>query len=760
MGRELLCDGDRGPRGRRFRFKAKGPGPYAASTVPSDPISTEKRRVWIGAGLIAGAAAAAYADSFWGAFQFDDFPAIRDNNPTLLHLWPLPGPFWPPPGSLTVSGRPVLNLTLALNHALSGYSPWSYHAVNLLIHILAGLVLFGIVRRTLDRTRLAIAVALVWVVHPLATSAVTYVVQRAESLMALFYLLTLYCFIRHIGQLSPSRTSGSARRGPAPPGEGRAGGGWAALSIAACLLGMGTKEVMVSAPVAVFIYDRTFVALGWRAAWRARRALYLGLAATWIPLALLVAASGGNRGGTSGFNLGVSALHYWFSQLEALARYAWLSLWPNPLVFEYGSATFPAWFSGFVIAPILLAAGVATVAGVARGRPWAFCAACCWLILAPTSVMPGTIQFAVEYRMYLPLAAVITAVAGGADWVLGVWAGPARVRSAIGMGLVAAIAIAFATATARRNWDYRSDLALWSDSVAKRPDSAKAQSNLGMALSTRDRTAEAIGHYLTALRLNPGLSETHYDLGLAYETEKRWREALDEFLAAARLDPKFPYAKAEAGRLLNRFGRSPEAEPLLRSALEIKPELSVARGSLGVALAAQGRTAEAIPEFEASLKLDPAQDDVDFDLGIALAASGRLEEAALRYADSVRLKPDNADAQLNLGVTLLQLGRAEAALPALREAARLKPDSADAHGNLATALDAAGRGGEALGEFRRALELRPGYPEAHYNLGNALLRAHLLQAARAEFAEALRLDPNLGSAREMLDRLSQLSGAP
>ncbi len=731
--------------------------------MPSDPISAEKRRVRIGAGLIAGAAAAAYADSFWGAFQFDDFPAIRDNNPTLLRLWPLPGPFWPPPGSLTVSGRPVLNLTLALNHALSGYSPWSYHAVNLQIHILAGLVLFGIVRRTLRRTRLAVAIALIWVVHPLATSAVTYVVQRAESMMALFYLLTLYCFIRYAGEQSASKRAGPARRSPAPPGEGGGGGGgggWAALSIVACLFGMGTKEVMVSAPVAVFIYDRTFVALGWRAAWRARRAYYLSLAATWILLALLVAASGGNRGGTSGFNLGVSAVHYWFSQIEALARYAWLAVWPHPLVFEYGSTTFPAWLSGFVIAPILVAAGVATLAGVARGRPWAFCAACCWMILAPTSVMPGTIQFAVEYRMYLPLAAVIAAIAVGAEWVLGRWAGPPRIRAAIAMGLVAVIVIVLGAATARRNWDYRSDLALWGDSVAKRPGSAKAQSNLGMALSTRGRTAEAIAHYLTALRLNPGLSETHYDLGLTYETEKRWQEALDEFLAAARLDPKFPYAKAEAGRLLNRFGRSPEAEPLLRSALEIKPELSVAHGSLGVALAAEGRTGEAIQEFEASLRLDPAQDDVDFDLGIALAAGGRLEEAAARYADSVRLKPDNADAQLNLGVTLLQLGRAEAALPSLREAARLNPDSAEAHGNLATALDSAGRGGEALEEFRRALDLRPAYPEAHYNLGNALLRAHRLQAARAEFAEALRLKPNLSSARQMLEKLSRLPGAP
>jgi tetratricopeptide (TPR) repeat protein len=728
--------------------------------MPSEPIFTEKRRVWIGSGLIAGAAAAAYADSFLGAFQFDDFPAIRDNNPTLLHLWPLPGPLWPPPGSLTVSGRPVLNLSLALNHALSGFSPWSYHAANLLIHLFAGLALFGILRRTLRSLNFALAGALIWTVHPLQTEAVTYIVQRAESLMGLFYLLTLYCFIRSL----PAAGRDPRAASPALPGLGafqqRESRAWAALSILCCLLGMGTKEVMVSAPVAVFLYDRTFVARSWRGAWRARRGYYLCLAATWIPLALLVASSGGNRGGTSGFNLGVYAPQYWFSQIEAVTRYVGLAFWPHPLVFEYGPPTFSPWLSILLFGPLLLAAGVATLVGVARGRPWAFCAACGWMILAPTSVMPGTIQFAVEYRMYLPLAAIIAALAGGAQAAAGRWPRLARVRPAVWTAALAVLVLALGGTTARRNWDYRSDLVLWSDSVAKRPASAKAQSNLGMALSTRGRTAEAIACYQTSLRLNPGLPETHYNLGLSYESLNRREEALAEFLAAARLDPKFSYAQSAAGRLLNSFGRPAQAEPLLRRAVANDPANSLAHGSLGVALAALGQTAEAIREFQESLRLDPAQADVEFDLGIALARSGQLEEAARHDANAVRLQPGNGDAQLNLGVTLLQLGRAQAALPPLREAARLEPQVAAAHGNLAAALDAAGQGAAALGEFRRALQLKPDYPEAHYNLGNALLRGRQVEAARAEFAEALRLDPNLAAAREMLDRLAQLPAGP
>jgi hypothetical protein len=147
--------------------------------------------------LIAAAALCAYANSFSGPLVLDDIPSIADN-PTIRHLGTA---FWP--STLTTGGgRPVLNLSLALNYAISGTAVWSYHAVNLAIHILAGWVLFGIVRRALaprpgaKAAPIALSLALLWVLHPLQTESVTYIVQRAESLMGLLYLLTLYGFIR------------------------------------------------------------------------------------------------------------------------------------------------------------------------------------------------------------------------------------------------------------------------------------------------------------------------------------------------------------------------------------------------------------------------------------------------------------------------------------------------------------------------------------------------------------------------------------
>ena len=231
----------------------------------------------------------AYNNSLSGPFVFDDLPAIAEN-PSIRRLWPPSEALVPRlDGGLTVSGRPLVNLSLAINYAWSGDKAWSYHLVNLLIHVSAGLALFGIARRTFSQPGLvgrfgdaalwlAFSVALIWLLHPLQTESVTYVVQRAESLMGLCYLLTIFCFVRSIESLRS--------------------GYWLGLSLTACLLGMAAKEVMVSAPLMVFLYDRTFVAGSFGEAWRRRRVYYLGMGATWALLGWLAIGTTG-RGGAA-----------------------------------------------------------------------------------------------------------------------------------------------------------------------------------------------------------------------------------------------------------------------------------------------------------------------------------------------------------------------------------------------------------------------------------------------------------------------------
>ena len=156
-------------------------------------------------------------------------------------------------------------------------------------------------------TPLALAVALLWAVHPLQTESVTYVVQRAESLVGLFYLLTLYGLVRGATAARPL--------------------GWYAVAALACLLGMATKEVMVSAPLVALLYDRTFLAGSFREAVRRRYGLYMALAATWPLLEQLIYASWG-RGNTAGFDAGVNCWTYLGMQCQAIVHYLRLCAWP------------------------------------------------------------------------------------------------------------------------------------------------------------------------------------------------------------------------------------------------------------------------------------------------------------------------------------------------------------------------------------------------------------------------------------------------
>ncbi len=185
---------------------------------------------WAAAIVIVVAGVTAYWNSFPGVFLFDDLYWV--GNPNIHQLWPPAHWLHPEINAGTVGGRPVVSLSLALNYAYGGTDVWGYHAVNLLIHILAALALFGLMRRTLllpvlrprfaaAATPIALATALIWTVHPLQTGAVMYIIQRNESLVCLFYLVTLYCVVRGAaagvrGQGAGDRDNGDAATLPRP----------------------------------------------------------------------------------------------------------------------------------------------------------------------------------------------------------------------------------------------------------------------------------------------------------------------------------------------------------------------------------------------------------------------------------------------------------------------------------------------------------------------------------------------------------------
>jgi tetratricopeptide (TPR) repeat protein len=549
---------------------------------------------------------AAYSNTFTAPFVFDDYRSIT-NNPTIRQLWPIETPLCPPSNGQTVSGRPLLNLSLALNYAAGGCDVLGYHVTNLAIHLAAALLLFGIVRRTAakyagfhpaptassDTTCIALAVAVLWAVHPLQTESVTYVVQRAESLMGFFYLLTLYCFLRGAG---PRR---------AVP--------WFAGSVLACLLGMATKEVMVSAPVVVLLYDRTFLSGSFRAAWRCRWGYYISLAATWLLLAWLVTRTGLLP---RCFGTGPNPAYvftpwtYLAAQPGVLMHYLRQAFWPSGLCLDYcwlapGNVR-DVIFPGVPIVGLLGVTGFALV----KKPEWGFLGAWFFLILAPTSsVLPVQGSAAFEHRMYLPLAAVVSSVVAGACLACERLARRgviprAKLRTA--GGFLAACAVgALGTVTFVRNATYQTSLTIWQDTVAKAPWSDRAQNNLGMTLEFLGRPKEAINHYRKSLEIRPDRIDADSNLRMALFDLGQVDEALKDIRTHLPLNTPDAEVHYNFGLALHERGRIEEAVACYNRALQIRPDFAETHNNLAAALAQSGRLPEAIAEWRKSLGIDP-----------------------------------------------------------------------------------------------------------------------------------------------------------
>lgn len=537
-------------------------------------------------------------------------------------------------------------------------------------------------------------IALLWVLHPLQTESVVCIAQRTEVLCGLLVLVTLYAFAR-----GTDTAAGAAAARPR----------WLAVSLVACLLGMATKEVMVVTPVLVLLYDRTFGAGSFAAALRERAAYYAGLAATWLLLFALLLQGGGGRGASAGFGLGVTPWTYLLTQADALVRYLLLALWPHPLVLDYGTSVAHSptdvWWQGGIVLALLAATAWALVRRPVVG----FVGAWFFVLLAPSSsVVPLVTQTVAEHRMYLPLAALVA----GAVVVVSGWLG----RRA-GWGL-ATVAVALGLATVARNHDYRSAVAIWTDTVAKAPRNARAHNNLALAWQQAGDGAQANRHYARAIALEPGYVSARYNWGVALLERGAATEAVAQLEAAVRLAPDHLDARVNLGNALVRARRPAEALPVFEAALQLRPAGDI-RFNYGVALLELGRRAEAAAQFEQALLLEPRLADAHAQLGRLAEADGRRDDALRRYQETLRLAPDHLLAHARLGLLLARAENYEGAALHFRALTRQQPDNADAHANLGNALLGLGRPREAIASYEIALKLRPDDPRTRENIAIA-----------------------------------------
>lgn len=621
-----LADGqpDGQPRARLSRMHRNVPGEASHSRRSGPVPGTARRGDRSGPGLrellgpvllLVFVGVVIYANSFSAPFVFDGNRIV--GQPWFEKLWPFEPPW-------AIRTRPLGFFTFSLNRAVLGPQLWGFHLVNLVIHLSAGIAVFAIVRRTLVRlgtfgprgqrsTIVALAVALLWMVHPLQTGCVTYLVQRVEALMSLFFLLTLYFFIRGV--------------------EGSRGAVWYIASTLCCALGMATKEVMVSAPLVVALYDWIFVTPSWRRVFRLRGAYYAALASTWAILAFLLVTNAAMNFRRMGYHsLGeLSPVRYMVTQPGVIVHYLRLAVFPRGLTLDYLWQPPQGWDE--VIVPLLVVLSLLAVSGwmLLHRNPWGFVGAFFFLVLAPTSSVLPLRDPAFEHRLYLPLLAVVLVVVLGVDWAwrseivprlpTGTWWRGIE-RWAPRLVLCGAVVV-LGGLTIARNHDYRSDLAIWRDTVAKRPGNPRAHNNLGAALQAAGDLDEAIEHYHRAIELLPAYAEAHFNLGETLQARGKSQSAIEHYQRGLELKPENAEAQNNFASLLASQGRTREAVVHLRRAVELAPETAVFHYNLGLALLRLGMVDDAIAQFREGLRIQPGHRGLQRSLARARAMKRR-----------------------------------------------------------------------------------------------------------------------------------------
>lgn len=596
-------------------------------------------QVWRTA-VIAAVILAAYSNSFRGPFVIDDQASVVQN-PAIRDLARLDRVLSPPRDS-PVAGRPLVNASFAIDYALGGLGVTAYHVTNLAWHIACAWLLFGVVRRTLalpsmppaiagDAPNLALAVALVWGVHPLTTEVVDYVSQRTESMMAFCLLLTLYAAIRS---------------------HAAAGRGWHALAIVACLAGTVCKETIAAAPLLVALYDRVFLYRSWREAAVSRGSLYVGLAASWLVLAGVVLS--GPRAAVSGFGSGVPVWTYLLNQAAILVDYLRLTVWPTDLVVLYG---WPEPLTlGDVLPQALAVVALLAITAVAlvRAPRLGYLGAWLFVVLAPaSSIVPIATEVGAERRMYVPLMALVVLA------VLGVH----RLRSrAAGAAVLVLVVVGLGSLTMRRNTEYASAITLAQTVVDRRP-TALAHHLLGEQFGLAGRPADAERELRAAVAL--GNSRARYQLGTLLLDGQRWREAateLEAFVATAGVPQRLKWlepplidvlaARLQLAQIYGVERRWADAAAQARMVLEYAPRHPEALRLLSIGLVGAQVWPEAVAVLRDYLALRPQDTRARSNLAIALIATGRLDEAVTELQRAAQTDPNDANARRLLNMAL------------------------------------------------------------------------------------------------------------
>jgi protein O-mannosyl-transferase len=645
----------------------------------------------------------AYWNGLHGKFVFDDQQIVLQNS-SLMNVHTLADAF-----AVGAGWRQLLFFTYGLNYYLSGLDTFSYHLMNLVLHIINVLLVYGIILAALkDEVRArfaAFAGGAVFAVHPLFSASVTYIAGRSSELCGTFYFASILLFFKALD---------SAHR--------RVRVLYFALAGVSGLLAWQAKQEAITLPLflAAVVFLRTE-----KKDWRWIAALsavpVVGLALVWDQVKATYATVGANQSLVSaGFDNVLPAATYFRTYETAVVSYFFPRfVVPVGLNADPQIAPVDHWYSPEFLFSIVVFGVLAWVTlHFYRTSPLLSLGIVALLVspMAAYAAMPLA-DVVLEHRAYIPGLGVAFLFAWVFHWIA------CHYANMRWLALAAIIAL-FAALTAERNTVYANNVAFWEDAVKKSPGKARPHFNLAQVYQMEaPRLPDAIREYQAALTIKP-------DIYAAYSN-----------IAAIALDQR----------------QFDKAEEMLTRVTSLSPAFTEGWINLGVLYIRRQQPDKALAAINRALEVTPDSFAAHFNKGEALTLKGEYKLAPESYKKASYLRPDMTSFKLTLGMAYSRAGDRENAQKVLEELENttLAPQ---AYRGLGSLYLAEGHLDEAIMSLERAVQLKPAFPEAYFDLGIAYIQKKMADAAIRQFQTTLSQQADNGAAAINLAIAEQMKG--
>jgi len=599
---------------------------------------------------------AVYSNTLHSSWHFDDFPNINDNplvHMTRLSWGSIKNALFSDRNNPNFPYRPVACLSFAFNYYFAGLNVFWYHVVNIFIHFLCSFYLFLFLHRTLtlptlkekyhsDAYFISLMATLLWAINPVQTQAITYIVQRMASMAALFYIMSMYYYLKGRTSQQPWKKT---------------------LHFGLCglffVLGLTTKENAAMLPISLFLYEVLIL--------QENPAKFLK--SNWTTIAA-----------TIGFTLSVGIVYFlwkngglphlssWYENrpftlgqrllTEPRIIFFYLSLLFYPMPYRLNITHDFNISTSFLNPPTtaLALAGILalTVLGIMLAKKRRLISFSILFFLLnhtiESSIFPLELIF--EHRNYLPSLFIFLPVALGFATLVKYYTDKAFMRFVL-CGFVVLVIVGLGHSSFMRNFVWRNELSLWLDAVDKAPDLFRTHHNLGNIYQQLGKINQAKAEYELALEKKTLYNKnaqftTYYNLGKLAFDRKEYEKAISYYQRSIKLNPRFPDNYVNLAAAFDAKGQHDKAYRYLKKAYNLDPFLGATNYNLGLYFIKEGKPALAVKYLKRALG-DPGLNVIaQQTLAVAYKNERLLGLAAVNLMNVIAKNPNNISARFHL----------------------------------------------------------------------------------------------------------------